>query len=163
MDSGTRVNSAVSNVVDSFLNMFTSKSHYVAPPNAKVVLLNSPIRPVTAYSNEKMRCWYDFKKAEDIKEISRVINVTEWNQSADHVINIANYEASLLGGNMKKIILSGFSQGWWVAYNTFLRHKEAFGGVIGISGYSPPTYQEMITPEKKTTPIFAWVIFIFYI
>jgi phospholipase/carboxylesterase len=60
----------------------------------------------------------------------------------------------LLKGRYDRIIIGGFSQGAVVSYNAFLRHKRAVGGVIGLSGYTPPFDKSQITEEKKKTPIF---------
>jgi len=42
---------------DGFLDLFMSQPYELAIPEAKVMILNAPIRPVTVNNGMKMRSW----------------------------------------------------------------------------------------------------------
>lgn len=54
-----------------------------------------------------------------------------------------------------RLWIGGFSQGACVTYNAFLKTKHNIGGVIALSGHTPPIDINDITEEKKKIPIYA--------
>ncbi|MCS7205487.1 MAG: alpha/beta hydrolase-fold protein [Leptospiraceae bacterium] len=109
----------------------------IAIPNVNYILLNAPEPYVIGWK------WYDL-------EGNQEIGLKNSQNLLEKTIEILKTKLKI---EKNKIILSGFSQGGVVSLFTGLRSREAYGGIISLSGYFYGDYKEL-SQESKQTPIF---------
>ena len=138
-----------------FLDIFYTPSFQMAPSHAKIVLLTAPTREVTLNMGMQMTSWYDIVSL-DTSGLSKNIDLNQLNESWDIILNFVDQEAQIFDNDYSKVFIGGFSQGWWMAYSTFLNCKHTIGGLIAVSGHTPPLDDIKISEEKKAVPIFSY-------
>ena len=136
-----------------WLDFFLNHELNPIPLTTKIILLNAPSAPVTIRMNMKMPSWYDIKTfSSSPLNFEKTINVEELNRNAERIKAVLNEEIKALGGESKKVILAGFSQGCAMALHTGLEFDKPLGGIIGWSGYLLPITK--INVANVNTPIF---------
>eukprot|EP00450_Noctiluca_scintillans_P014758 CAMPEP_0194527604 /NCGR_PEP_ID=MMETSP0253-20130528/63748_1 /TAXON_ID=2966 /ORGANISM="Noctiluca scintillans" /LENGTH=328 /DNA_ID=CAMNT_0039372565 /DNA_START=42 /DNA_END=1028 /DNA_ORIENTATION=- len=102
-------------------------------PGLKVVLPTAPLRPITAYSGEMYRSWYDYLTdheghAED--ELDQCVLA----ESTARIHEMLDVEVAHLG-TAKRVFLGGSSQGCAVAFDAALSYSSVLGGVFAAQGH----------------------------
>ena len=112
---------------------------------------NAPVMPVTINGGYEMPAWYDILAADLVRREDEA--GLRASQSAIEAV-IAN-EISR-GIPASRIVVAGFSQGCAMALMVGMRHAEALGGIIGMSGYLPLSGKATAehTAASLATPIF---------
>jgi phospholipase/carboxylesterase len=119
--------------------------------DVRFILPNAPERAVTVNGGYVMRAWYD------------VIGFGGEHREDDAGLRASQAELEALiarererGIAAGRIVLMGFSQGCAMTLMTGLRHAEALGGLIGLSGYLPLAAATAAErhPANQATPIF---------
>ncbi|CAG9317804.1 unnamed protein product [Blepharisma stoltei] len=126
---------------DGFLDLFQG---FELLPNAKIVLLTAPVRPVTLNFGMQMTSWFDIV---DIS--SRALN-NEAIESAKLITSTIEEESK----TCSSIILGGFSQGAAMSLYTGLVHYPGkIDAIIALSGY---VFDFQVPENKKKVPIFMY-------
>lgn len=100
-----------------------------------VMLLTSPVRPVTINGGMPCNSWYDLlalSASENPKQ-----DIQQADQSADFIKKIIDKESKKYGG-FSKIAIGGFSQGCAMALHTGLCYQDQLAAILGMSGYLLP-------------------------
>lgn len=122
-------------------------------PTTKVVLLTAPSTPVTANRGAKMPSWYDIKTfGAHPDQFEDAIGVDSIRENAKRIKAVIDEEVEALGGDSKRVIIGGFSQGCGMSLHTGLEYEKPLGGIIGYSGYLFPITK--INEANERTPIF---------
>ncbi len=88
--------------------------------------------------------WYFSFKNDCGLEQDCAYNITSIQESALNVAELVEHEAKLLGGDLSKVYLAGFSQGGQLsAYMQIANLKAALGGVIVMSAFPLPPLCDM--------------------
>ena len=90
---------------------------------------SAPKKLVTLDLDEKMRSWFDLKSIPILQKDEAASEKVVWskvgqddiNLSADYMLQLAEVEAKLLGGDIGKVFIGGFSQGCMVSLAAFLK------------------------------------------
>jgi phospholipase/carboxylesterase len=117
----------------------------------RYVFPSAPVRPVTLNGGYRMRAWYDILGRE-LTDRQDEAGLRESMGLVEQLI--AREKARGIAAN--RIVVAGFSQGCAMALLTGIRHAEALGGIVGMSGYLPlasHTASER-SPANAQTPIF---------
>jgi phospholipase/carboxylesterase len=111
----------------------------------------APVMPVTINGGYAMPAWYDILGA-DLVQREDEKGLRESTAAIESVL--ANEKARGMPAN--RIVVGGFSQGCAMALMVGLRHAEALGGIIGLSGYLPLAAKAAAEahPSNHGTPIF---------
>lgn len=120
-------------------------------PGIRFVFPNAPMRPVTVNGGYVMRAWYDIAGT----DIAARQDEAGLKASRAHIEELiaAQLERGIAPEN---VLLAGFSQGAAMTLYVGLRHPQALGGLIALSGYLPlsaNTASEAHDANLKT-PIF---------
>ena len=112
---------------------------------------NAPVMPVTINGGYEMPAWYDILAADLVRHEDEA--GLRASQSAIEAV-IANEKSR--GIPASRIVVAGFSQGCAMALMVGMRHVEALGGIIGMSGYLPLSGKATAehTAASLATPIF---------
>jgi len=136
-----------------WLHVFLNKVMSPWPTTAKVVLLSAPTASVTARMGMKMPSWYDIKGfSSSVDGYEKSIGMEEVIVNTKRVQDVMKEEIEQLGGDSKKLVLAGFSQGVAMALHAGLTYNQPLGAIVGWAGWFFP-----ITKTNKVnegTPIF---------
>ena len=77
-------------------------------------------------------------------------------ESKERVNSVIETEVELLGGDYKKILIGGFSQGAALSLYTAFEHPEELAAVISCSGHQLHENVSDVNESKKSLPIFAY-------
>lgn len=117
----------------------------------RFVFPHAPVIPVTINGGYAMRAWYDILGADLVRREDEV----GLRRSMASVEAVIAREKSR-GIPARRIVIAGFSQGCAMALLTGLRHAEALGGVVGLSGYLPLAATTAVERHaaNTSTPVF---------
>mmetsp|Transcript_13367 Transcript_13367/g.14993 ORF Transcript_13367/g.14993 Transcript_13367/m.14993 type:complete len:231 (-) Transcript_13367:21-713(-) len=138
-----------------FYDVFSNADNTIVHASTKVILLTAPTRAVTINMGMEMPAWYDYKKIA-FQSLDECIELDQLQESKERINQVIEEEVALLGGDHKKIILGGFSQGAATILYTALEHSHDVGAVVSFSGHQLYEKIEDINTEKKSLPIFAY-------
>jgi len=118
-----------------FLDVFTNSQMSPVSKTTKVILLTAPVRAVTLKMGMPCHCWYDYKVL-GFDVIKESVDIDQLTESKDRVTSVINSEVSdNLGGDYKKLLIGGFSQGAALALYTALEMENEVKAVISFSGH----------------------------
>ncbi|KAG5930115.1 hypothetical protein E4U53_002298 [Claviceps sorghi] len=102
-------------------------------PTARFVFPTAPMSRATKYARMLIHQWFD--------------GSGDWEQAAarggmrptvEHIERLIRHEIHILGGNARRVVLAGLSQGCATALmSTLLWEGEPLGAVVGLCGYIP--------------------------
>jgi len=137
-------------------------------PGLKVILPSAPVRPITCYSGQQFRSWYDYR-TDHKGEMEDELSLETLEEVVRRVHHTLDAEASLLGGP-GRVLLGGASQGAAVALHSALTYPGHLGGVMATQGHLlsltqlPADWAERGTPVRvyngladSTMPWGVWV------
>ena len=78
---------------EEFFEIFEHPYYSPIDDNTKVILLNAPIRKVTAAFNASMYSWFNIKSYK-LNEFPSVFDLTQANETSDRIVDIINSEVS---------------------------------------------------------------------
>lgn len=112
-------------------------------PDVRFIFPHASRRPVTINGGFVMRAWYDILELGGKRQDEG--GLRESSAQIEALIENENKR----GVPTNRIILAGFSQGGAMTYFTGLRYKEAFAGLVILSGYLP--LEEIVAAERNAT------------
>jgi lysophospholipase-2 len=128
---------------EELFSSMTSKNQTLADrlPSWRWVFPTSRDRWSTRFQ-EEMCAWFDAYSLDDIQE-RQELQIDGLRESVSHILDILEYEISLLGGKPSHVFLGGISQGMATVLWTFFgaiatgRIQEPLGGLLGFCGWLP--------------------------
>ncbi|MFP5390087.1 MAG: alpha/beta hydrolase [Gammaproteobacteria bacterium] len=120
-------------------------------PGIRFIFPHAPVIPVTVNGGYPMRAWYDITNADLVRREDE-----GGLRTSQAYIETLIAQEKARGVPASKIILAGFSQGCAMTLQTGLRHPEALGGLLCLSGYLPlaDKVQAEHTQASLATPVF---------
>ncbi|KJZ74586.1 hypothetical protein HIM_05936 [Hirsutella minnesotensis 3608] len=116
--------------------------------HARFVFPTAPLTRATKYRRSLVRQWYD--GTGDWEPEAR----GSMRPSIDYIRGLIRTEIEILGGNSRKVVLAGFSQGCAMALVSLLLWEgDPLGAVVGMSGFIPlNTYlMDILESSSPTT------------
>ncbi|MBF2735865.1 MAG: alpha/beta fold hydrolase [Betaproteobacteria bacterium AqS2] len=102
-------------------------------PDARWLLPDAPVRPVSINMGMRMPAWYDIREP----DLEAAEDAAGLEASAATVTALIAEQRQAMGLAAADFILVGFSQGAALALLTALRAPEPLGAVVALSGYLP--------------------------
>jgi lysophospholipase-2 len=90
----------------------------------------------TSAFEEARPSWFDAYSLTDISAKSE-LQIPGLNESVRYIRQLLDAEVQALGGDSKKVILGGMSQGCAISLWTLLSEKRELGGLIAANGWMP--------------------------
>lgn len=101
-------------------------------PDTKFVFPTAPLMRATKYRRSLIHQWYDGSGDWEPEALGNMRG------SVKHVHGLIRGEVELLGGDSRKVVLAGFSQGCAMALVSYLLwNGDPLGAVVGMSGFLP--------------------------
>jgi phospholipase/carboxylesterase len=113
----------------------------------RFIFPNAPLKPITINNGYVMRAWYNITS---LSKIDGHVDDAGIDQSVAQINQLVQKELDR-GIPHDNIILAGFSQGAVIALVAGLRSKQAFGGIVALSGYLP--YSTAVLKDQVTTSL----------
>lgn len=102
-------------------------------PDARWLLPDAPVRPVSVNMGMRMRAWYDIRDP----DLERDEDAAGLEASAAAVAALVAEQRAAAGLAAGACVLVGFSQGAALALLAALQAPEPLGAVVALSGYLP--------------------------
>ena len=123
--------------------LFHENKNSLVPSDTKIVLLTAIMNPITVGNNAVGPSWFDVKTFDFLfEDIHQIISIEELKRSQTRINAVIEEEIELLGGDSKRIVLMGFSQGVLMSLHTGLEFNKPLGGIVGWCGNFLPVTQE---------------------
>ena len=142
---------------NTFIEYFKNNKHYsYIFKYIKFIFPNSPIMDID-YPNNKLfdqKSWYNYYTCYDgINKIDK-INVDDYNNQTNIIVDLINKEAKILG-NYSRIYIGGSSQGGTMIFNILKELSKNIGGLFCLRSIYMYKYTKLNKKLNKT-PIFVY-------
>ncbi|CAE8664606.1 unnamed protein product [Polarella glacialis] len=127
-------------------------------PGIKVVLPCGGMHPIIAYSGEESLGWYNYTTDHDGKKEDE-FEQTSFDDNLARIHQLLDEEIAALGGDSRRVLIGGSSQGCAMAVHAALTYKG--GPLAGIGGAMGHVLSSTPIPEgwvaEKGCPIFVYI------